>query len=374
MAEPLVHSTAAVLINSRTGEVLWEKNSHQQMYPASITKILTTTLLLENAAMDDVVTASQVAEATRGSSLYLRQNQQLSVEDLLYALMLRSANDGSVAAAEHVAGTVEAFADMMNQKAEQVGALNTHFTNPHGLPDEDHLTTAYDMAMIARYALRDERFRALATTSRHTIVWPDSEDQYLVNTIPLLSSYEGMLGIKTGFTTPAGRTFVGAAERNGLELVVVVLQASGDQLWEDAVTLLDYGFDNFTTVQPVVQGDILDTTFVRYGEPVSLQAANSFELTRPIGATGVTVEVKVTPVTAPVAKGATIGEAIIMADGQPVGAVSLLAANGTPRAVLTTVQFWLASSFSVLVFLLMRKGYRRRKRRKNRFKRRYYNI
>ena len=374
-AEPEVQSTAAILINSRTGEVLWEKSAHQQMYPASITKILTTTLLLENAEPSEVAVPSILAEKTRGSSLYLRRGQKITVENLLYALMLQSANDGSVVAAEHVAGTVEAFATMMNMKAQEVGALNSNFTNPHGLPDDNHLTTAYDMAMIARYAMRDERFRALATTSRHTIAWPDSETQYLRNRIPLFSTYDGMLGVKTGYTASAGRTFVGAAERDGLELITVVLQASsGDQIWEDTIALLDYGFTNFTSVQPVKQGDILETAAVRYGDAVNLLAADSFELTRPIGVADVSVEIMVEPVTAPVSKGTPLGEAVILAAGEPVGTVPLLAADHAQRAALTTVRFWVLSSLGAILILRLRKSVRRYQRKKSRFRRRYSDI
>ncbi|WP_040379024.1 D-alanyl-D-alanine carboxypeptidase family protein [Dethiobacter alkaliphilus] len=371
MAEPVVQSTAAILINSRTGEVLWEKNSHQQMFPASITKILTTILLLENAAEDEVAVASELAEKTRGSSLYLRRGQELTVEDLLYALMLRSANDGSVVAAELVSGSVDSFAQLMNQKARQAGAINSTFTNPHGLPDENHLTTAYDMAMITRYAMQNQRFRDLAATQRHTIVWPEGEDSYLINRIPLLSTYEGMLGIKTGYTTPAGRTFVGAAQRDGLELITVVLQASGNELWDDTVALLDYGFDNFTMVQPVVQGDIMHTTEVRFGDAVSLQAADSFELTRPVNNKEVDMEIKVAEVQAPVNKGDHIGEVVIVADGQEVGTISLLAADSVQRALLTTPRFWLLSSSLAVVMLLVRKAIRRRRTKKSGLKEGY---
>lgn len=156
-AGPEIEAESAVLINARTGEVLWEKDAYRIMHPASTTKILTAVLLLEYAQADEVVRTSISAAKTPGSSLYLSEGQQLTVNDILHGIMLHSANDASVVAAEHLAGSVDVFAVMMNQKAKQAGALQSNFTNPHGLTDSRHLTTAHDLAMIARYAMQNPR-------------------------------------------------------------------------------------------------------------------------------------------------------------------------------------------------------------------------
>ena len=159
-------------------------------------------------------------------------------------------------AAEHVAGSVEAFAGMMNQKAAQAGAINSQFANPHGLTDKNHLTTAYDLAMIARYAMTNPAFRQIAGTVRHTMVWPDGEKRTIWNKNAMLSSYDGMLGIKAGYTLEARRTFVGAAERDGLELIAVVLQTGTNELWDETQAVLDYGFRNFTSIRPLIKDQI----------------------------------------------------------------------------------------------------------------------
>jgi len=364
-ANPVIQAPSAILINGRTGEVLWEKNAHELKYPASTTKILTTLLLLENASEDEIAQTSRLATTAQGASLSLAEGQQIRVEDLLYGLMHQSANDGSVVAAEHVGGSVETFAAIMNLRAKQMGAKNTHFTNPHGLPDEEHVTTAYDLAMIARSAMINPRFREIAAARRHSIPWPDGSPRLIVNRIPLMRSYEGMLGIKSGFTVAAQQTFVGAAKRDGLELIVVVLQANGAQLWADTVALLDYGFENFAAIHPVTAGEVLATAPVRFGETVSLQAANGFEITRPLEKKDVALELKVDPARpAPIQKGEILGEAVILVAGEQVGSVPLIAANDVARATLATGRFWFLFLLAVLVGLRIRKLYRRRKGRK----------
>ncbi|MFW0860662.1 MAG: D-alanyl-D-alanine carboxypeptidase family protein [Dethiobacter sp.] len=364
-ANPEIQAPAAILINGRTGEVLWEKNAHALKYPASTTKILTTLLLLENAAEDELAVTSRLATVAQGASLSLADGQQIRVEDLLHGLMHQSANDGSVVAAEHVGGNVETFAAVMNLRAKQMGARNSHFTNPHGLPDEEHVTTAYDLAMIARSAMINPRFREIAATRRHSIPWPDGSPRMIVNRIPLMRSYEGMFGIKSGYTVAAQQTFVGAAGRDGLELIVVVLQANGDQLWADTVALLDYGFENFAAIRPVTAGDVLASAPIRFGETVSLQAANGFEITRRLDKVDVALELKVdTGRPAPIQKGDILGEAVILVAGEQVGSVPLIAANDVTRATLATGRFWFLFLLAVLGGLRIRKLYRRRKVRK----------
>jgi D-alanyl-D-alanine carboxypeptidase (penicillin-binding protein 5/6) len=294
----------------------------------------------------------------------LSEGQEITVEDLLYAIMLRSANDAAVVAAEHIAGSVQAFSVMMNQKARQAGARHSHFKNPHGLTEEGHLTTAYDLAMITRYAMGNPVFRKIAATSRHVIPWP-GEDRTVVNEIPLLGNYEGMLGVKSGYTLEAKRTFVAAAGRDGLELIAVVLHAPGTRVWEDARILLDYGFQNFNVQKPLEKGDELATRQARFGGPVSLVAAEDLEFTHPTGSGDVAVELRIQEkIKAPVAAGQALGEAVVFYDGKPVGSVALVAAGDVARAAPYTARFWFLTVLGTLFCLRGRKLYRDHKRRR----------
>lgn len=360
-----ISATSAILINGRTGEVLWSKDEHRLLHPASTTKILTTILLLESAKPEEMVQTTRRAAATAGSSLYLEEGQLISVADLLHAIMLHSANDAATVAAEHVAGSVEAFAGMMNEKAAQVGAINSQFANPHGLTEKIHLTTAYDLAMIARYAMTNPEFRQLACTLRHTMVWSDGEKRTIWNKNAMLSSYDGMLGIKAGYTVAARRTFVGAAARDGLELIAVVLQTGTNELWDETKTVLDYGFRNFTSIRPVIKDQILGTAPVRFGEHILVKAAADYEFTRRTVAEDVTVELQlIRGIKAPVAAGDVLGEARVLENGELIGSVPVLAAAGASRAMLATPMFWLLASVAVVTGLRARKLVRRKRRRK----------
>jgi D-alanyl-D-alanine carboxypeptidase (penicillin-binding protein 5/6) len=369
-----IDAAAGILINARTGEILWEKESHASMHPASTTKILTAILLLENTSADEVALTSRQAAGTPGSSLYLSENQQVAVSDLLYAMMLHSANDAAVVAAEHVAGSVEVFAAMMNRKAQQVGALNSHFANPHGLTEKEHRSTAYDLAMIASYAMKEPRFREICVTRHHVMPWPDGE-RSVQNKNPLLHRYQGMIGIKAGYTVDARRTFVGAAERDGLELIVVILNAGVQGIWEDAQSLLDYGFTHFVTVK-VEKGNVVGALPIRHGDPVVLQTAEDYEVTVPAGPLEVTLAVEdcVDRLVAPVMQGEEVGVAVVVVNGNPVGNVKLVAAESVSRAPVTTGRFWVLSGMFGLSGLRIRKLIRKRRRKKRLYKKSYRSL
>ncbi len=242
-----------MLLDAATGQVLYGKNQDQQFYPASITKVMTALVVLERCNLNDIVTFSETATTNLESgavSLGISAGDQLTVEQCLYGLLLKSANEIGNGLAEHVAGSVEAFADLMNAKARELGCRNTHFVNSHGLNDENHKTTPYDMALIMRAALQNETFRKIDTTRTyefpatkkaaartitmgHKMMYP-SDSRY----------YEGIIGGKTGYTSKAGNTLVTGAERNGVRLIAVVMKASGTH-YTDTKALLDYGFANY---------------------------------------------------------------------------------------------------------------------------------
>lgn len=250
---PNISSDSAIIMEASTGAILYEKNIDKKQYPASITKILTTLLAIENCSMDEVVTFSEEAVfgIERDSSHIARDvGEQLTMEQCLYAVMLESANEVSAAVAEHVGGSIEEFVKLMNAKAKELGCKNTNFTCPHGLPDENHYTTAYDMALIAKAAISNSTFRTITGTKTYTLPPTNKNDEcyYLNNHHKMLQNalhYEGCEGGKTGYTTVAGATLVTFAKRGDIELICVVMKASGTQHYEDTAALFDYAFENF---------------------------------------------------------------------------------------------------------------------------------
>lgn len=255
---PEITSPNAIVMEVSTGVVLYEKNSHEQHYPASITKIMTAMLVLENSSLDDTITFSEDAiYKTEGSSIYRDVGEQMTMEQTLYALMLESANECAYAAAEHVAGSEQAFVDMMNARAAELGCTDTHFSNSHGLTAEDHYTSCYDMALIAREAYKNEIFRTVISTKTYQIPptnkHPD-EITYLLNHNRMLHPfrdhgeyvYEYCMGGKTGYTDAANSTLVTYAQKDGMTLVCVIMNAHSPEQWEDSIKLYDYYLDQFT--------------------------------------------------------------------------------------------------------------------------------
>lgn len=250
------NAECACVMNAATGELVFEKNAYEKHAMASTTKIMTAIVALENSDLYDVVEFSKNAEIQEGSGMYAKAGQQFYMEDMLYGLMLNSGNDAAMAIAEHVAGSPEAFADMMNDKAWHMGAGDTAFCNPSGLDQEGHYTTARDLAYIARYAMQNDDFcKIVATEARKA--WPlnDSDPLELYNHNKLLSMYDGCIGIKTGYTSKTGRCLVSAAERDGMTFIAVTLDDKDD--WEDHMQMLDDAFATHYGVDVVENGQIL---------------------------------------------------------------------------------------------------------------------
>lgn len=253
---PSVSCYAAVLMEWQTGTLLFQKNGFVRMHPASVTKMMTALLALENGRLEDLVTVSAEAAGQVGSSMYLKAGDVYTLEDLLYGLMLNSGNDAAWAIAEHIGGTAEAFFEMMNERARSIGAINTQFQNPHGLTDPNHYTTAFDLALIARTCLKHPFFRRLVATREKDVIDADGRvKSQLANTNRLLWLYLGADGVKTGTTEAAGQCLVASATRGDTRLLSVVL-ASHDR-WADSATLLDYGFNNFRVARLAQAGETL---------------------------------------------------------------------------------------------------------------------
>lgn len=250
-------SPGVILMEESTGTILYEKNSDEAHYPASITKIMTTLLALENGNLSDMVTFSDDAiNNTEGSGIARDYGEQMTLEQCLYGVMLESANECAYAVAEHVGGTVENFVDMMNAKAKELGCTNTHFANPHGLQDENHYTTAHDMALIAQAAYQNETFRIIIGTKMYTIPPTNkhAEETVLRNHHDMLCTYHNAnrkylypycVGGKTGYTATANSTLVTYAEKDGMTLICVVMNTQSPNQFIDTVNLFDYAFDNF---------------------------------------------------------------------------------------------------------------------------------
>lgn len=237
---PPIGAQAAIIMEAKTRTVIYEKQADRRMYPASTTKIMTFLLAQKLGNPDDVVEVSQAAAKTDGSSLGLSAGDKISLQDLLYGLMLVSGNDAATATAEHVAGSASAFVGLMNTEAQKIGALNTHFVNPHGLPDARHYSTAYDLALITVEALTVPDFSKITGTIRTQISFINGKTRNLRNTNRLLGQYPGLTGGKTGYTRAAGDCLVAIAERDGVQLIAVVLD--DDDRWDDVPKLFDFGF------------------------------------------------------------------------------------------------------------------------------------
>lgn len=253
---PSVNAETAIVMEASTGLILYEKNIHAKRYPASITKIMTALIAIENSSLNDIVTFSRDAVFKvdlKSSRIGIDVGEQLTMQQCLYGILLESANEVSYAVAEHVGGTVDKFVEMMNDKAKSLGCLNTNFVNPHGLPDENHVTTAYDMALITRAAMENDTFRKITGTRTYQIPPTNiqSETRYLRNHHRFILKqdyfYDDAIGGKTGYTNAARYTLATVAKRGDMELITVIMKVdtSANQ-YRDTAKLLDFGFDNFS--------------------------------------------------------------------------------------------------------------------------------
>ena len=338
-AGPEVSAQSAVVLTADTGTVLFEKDGHTPRPVASTTKIMTALLALEAVQEqgDPLVDITQEMVAVEGSSMGLQAGDSISLTGLAAGMLLASGNDAANAAALYLDGSLESFAARMNQRAAALGMEDTHFVTPSGLDGEDaqglgHLSTAYDMALLARAALEDQAFRQLCSSPSLAVEFAEPVKRVTyTNHNKLLTQYQGCVGVKTGFTKEAGRCLVSAAERDGALLIAVTLNAPND--WEDHTALLDYGF---TQVEPyqLAGGDVRLTVPV-VGSPVevmSLRGSNGGEVTLPLGQGAQVERVVHAPkfLYAPVEAGEQVGEICWYLEGQLLGSAPLTAAGAAP--------------------------------------------
>lgn len=246
--EPKLNSRIGLIYDRASGRILYEKNGNKQTPMASTTKIMTAIVVLEKSNLTDVVTIDAKSAGTGGSRLGLKKNDKITVKDLLYGLMLKSGNDAAVALAVHIGGSIERFAELMNQKAKELGLVNSHFVVPHGLDMEGHYTTAYELAKMADYALNIEKFKEIVGTKTYTVTI-NGQPKVISNTNELLGNLNGVYGIKTGFTNGAGRCLVSACKRDDLDIITVVIGADTKKYrTSDSMQLIEYAYRNFQIV------------------------------------------------------------------------------------------------------------------------------
>ena len=246
--EPKLNAKIGLVFDRASKTILYEKNGLKQVPMASTTKIMTAIVVLENADLTDVVTIDKKAAGTGGSRLGLKVNDKITVHDLLYGLMLKSGNDTAVALAIHVGGSVEGFADMMNQTAQEMGWVNSHFITPHGLDAQGHYTTAYELACMADYALQNPKFKEIVSTKTYTVTL-NGRPQVISNTNELLGYLDGVYGVKTGFTNGANRCLVTACKRGEFDIITVVLGADTKKIrTQDSMNLIEYTHKNYQVV------------------------------------------------------------------------------------------------------------------------------
>ena len=329
--EPAAHS--ALLMDAASGQILYEKNSHERLHPASVTKIMTLLLTMEaidggTVSLDEVITASEHASSMGGSQIYLEPGEQMTLGELLKAVTVASANDACVAISEHLAGSEESFVARMNERAAELGMEDTHFVNCTGLDADGHLTTAYDIALMSRELLKHDLIR------NYTTIWMDSVrggEFGLTNTNKLIRFYNGATGLKTGFTNDAGYCISATAERDGMELICVIMKSdTSPHRNADASALLNFGFANYAAVHlgdPAGYGTVPVKLGVCDSVETQLSGENTVILEK-ADASRVESNVEwLPPPTAPVDSGQILGYCTLSLDGQTLAKLPITAAH-----------------------------------------------
>ncbi len=304
---------AAYVVDLKTGRVLYAENEDERLPMASTTKVMTALLALENGDLDAKVLTTDVSYGAPGTSIYLGRGESLRLEEMLYGLMLASGNDAALAIAEHIGGSVDGFAAMMNERAVTLGAMNSHFVNPNGLPAKDHYTTAKDLTLIAAEAMKNPVFRDIVSTQRASIPWEGRDYmRVLKNKNALLSDYDGATGIKTGFTRAAGRCLVFGARHEDMEVVGVVLNCP--DWFHEAASLMDNCFDRYTWIEMLPDGEWVGQAMVENGRAESVPAIVRGALAAPVAEDEMPlmkIEI-VDSIAAPQPAGAQVGWATMM--------------------------------------------------------------
>ncbi|MGI6114171.1 MAG: D-alanyl-D-alanine carboxypeptidase family protein [Mahellales bacterium] len=393
---PVITDGAAILMDMKHGNILFEKDAHKRLYPASTTKILTAIIALERGNLADRVTAtsSPVTQVGRGTSIiWLNEGEVLTLEQLLYGLMLPSGNDAAVAIAEHISGSIDEFVRLMNEKAKEIGAINSNFANPHGLHDDNHYTTAYDMAIIARYAMLNlPKFKEIVGTSYYSLppTNKQEEERKWHNSNKMLHQsskyyYEYATGIKTGYTSQAGNALVSSANKDGFELLAVVLNNKQHTIYPNTRALFEYGFFNYIEVnlidkgQDITQVEVKNVAVEEEDMPLVLVSSDEYSNVFakdevPLITKEITIDEQIT---APISKGQPLGRISYHINGKELMSIDLVAnRNVAEKNIVNLIKpkkelpLWVkVLAILLLLYLLLRiiKAIIRKKRRQKRF-------
>lgn len=397
---PEISASAAFLMDASTGQVLYEMNAHEKNYPASTTKIMTALLTIENLGMEDVVSVDAEAAAVTGSRIFLAEGEMLSVKDLVYSLMVASANDSAIVLGKTISGTIDEFAVLMNEKARTCGALNTHFTNANGLPDEQHYTTAYDLAMITKAAFGHQLFREIVATPYYVVpatnlkgerelmngnrmMWL-KEEMTTPGGVTYIPYYEGTNGVKTGFTEAAGSCLVSSVNRDGHELIGVIMGCDRELHFQDMAKLMDYGFNNYDNTVLCDSDEFQYEVKVKKSETKKLAAglAEDVSITLPAGSdvSKVKTEVELEKKhEAPVKNGQTLGTVAVYYDGNLLCTENIVALGdaeykegpdfagiaGTIAKAVVVIVIVLAAAYAIFV-AVVNKMYKKKKEQRKR--------
>ena len=362
----VTNSDSVILMDPKTGNILYSKNAFEKKYPASTTKLMTAILTLENCKLDDVVTISRNAIYSIPvgySHAYLKEGEQLTVENLLNVLLIPSANDAAVALAEHIAGSVEDFSKMMNEKAKELGCLNTNFVNPNGVHDSKHYSTAYDLALIGQYAMKFEDILRIAKISEYTLPTSNKynkENRFFTATNGLITKddeyyYSYATGLKTGYTDKSGYCIVATAKKNNEELLEVVLDSeSMEERYEDCINLFNYGFENYSNKKLVSKNEIIKSITVsgatKETKNLDVIAKNDINvlLKNDININSLDKNVEIYDVpSAPVSEGAVLGK-ISYTINDKTYSTELIAANSVEATSFELIVFRIALIFLIL--------------------------
>lgn len=345
-AAPSLLSESAILIDAKSGTILVQKNADKKMYPASLTKIMTAILAIEMGKLTDVITVDDdTPYEIEGSHIALDPGEILTLKDLLYAMMLPSANDAASVIAKHYGKTLDSFVKIMNDKAKELGAYNTHFTNPHGLHDENHYTTAADLALITKYAMENETFREIVATTRYEIqitnkkdepryfttlnklIYNTSYNQICVDGTYISPYYEYATGAKTGYTPQAGNCLVATAKKDGTELIAVTMKGISLEMYQDAHNLFNYGFREYENTTLISKNTFVKNIKITNGDSREISVITENDLTALIEKSSsgdIKSNVIINDITLPIGKNDVVGKIEYTLNNEVIGVVNLI--------------------------------------------------
>lgn len=343
------NAKSAIMIEATTGEILYKKNEKERLAPASMTKIMSLILIMENIESgklkwNDIVVTSNYASSMGGSQVFLKPNEIMSVEDLVKAICVASANDATVAMAEKIAGTEKAFVKLMNDKAKELGAVNTNFVNSTGLPVKDHYSTAYDMSIMAKELIRHEKILSFTKIYEDYLRKNTSNSFWLVNTNKLVRFYDYIDGLKTGFTDDAGYCLTATGKKGNMRLITVVMKEDNtDNRTKDTIAMMDYGFNMYSVKNIISKDNKIGNIYINlgkeeYADISSLEDINIVNSNQDNEAK-FTYEIETDNVTAPLSKGSVVGKITVYKDGKYFNSSDLIITKNIKKANIVKVFF-----------------------------------